>query len=204
MFVWIFVKLGLCTKREKCIQVRVQLLIIIMVESQALGTAPLPTADHRGGRQVKEVLHPCKGSHRIVSRDGASDLNTKLVDKGGGLGLHAGELNKPKSVAGQTPGGFDDESDKAHKCVHLVAKNRLVPALLLLRADLEGGRQSGQSGDEDAGRIGGRLGAVGESGGVGYGNVDILAPGNIDDACIGASVPGVSFDCAAVTVVLDG
>ena len=60
-------------------------------------------------------------------------------------------------------------------------------------------------GNEDAGRIGGRLGAVGESGGVGYGNVDILAPGNnIDDACVGASVPGVSFDCAAVTVVMDG
>ena len=33
--VWIFVKLGLCTKREKCIQVRVQLLIIIMVKGQA-------------------------------------------------------------------------------------------------------------------------------------------------------------------------
>ena len=44
---------------------------------------PLSTAD----RQVKEVVHPCKGSHRnIISRDGASDLNTELVDQGGGFG----------------------------------------------------------------------------------------------------------------------
>ena len=39
-----------------------------------------------------------------------------------------------RSVAGQATGGFDDESDKAHKCVHLVAQDRLIPALLLLRA----------------------------------------------------------------------
>ena len=48
-----------------------------MVKGQAWGTAPLPTADHRGGGQVKKVLHPCKGSHRIISHDGASDLNTE-------------------------------------------------------------------------------------------------------------------------------
>ena len=121
-----------------------------MVEGQAWGTAPLPTADHRGGRQVKEVLHPCKGSHRIVSRDGASDLNTKLVDKGGGLGLHAGDLDEAESVTGETTGGFNDERDKAHKCVHLVAQDRVVPALFLLRADLESVRRSGQNGDGNA------------------------------------------------------
>ena len=71
----------------------------------------------------------------------------------------------------------------------------------MLRADLESSRRSGQSRNENAGRIDGRLGAVGESSGVGYGNVDTLAPGDIDDASIGASVP---FDNAAVTVVLDG
>ena len=99
-----------------------------------------------------------------------------------------------------------NESNKAHKCVHLVTQDGLVPALLLHRADLESSRRSGQSRNEDAGRIDGRLGAVGESsGGVGYyGNVDILAPGDIDDAGIGASVPGVPFNDAAVTIVLDG
>ena len=51
-----------------------------MVKGQAWETVPSSAADHRGGRQVKEVLHPCKGSHRIISRDGASDLNTELVD----------------------------------------------------------------------------------------------------------------------------
>ena len=64
-----------------------------MVKGQAWGTAPLPTADHQGDRQGKKVLHPCKGSHC----DGASDLNTELVDKGGGLGLHgknSGERKK--------------------------------------------------------------------------------------------------------------
>ena len=92
---------------------------------QAWGTAPLSTADHRGGRQVKEVLHPCKGSHRIVSRDGASDLNTKLVYEGGSLGIHARELNEAESVTGEATGGFNDERDKAHKCAHLVAQDRV-------------------------------------------------------------------------------
>ena len=42
------------------------------------------------------------------------------------------------------------------------------------------------------------------AGRVGYGYVDILTPGDINDASIGASVHGVPFDDAAVTVVLDG
>ena len=97
---------------------------------------------------MKEVLHPCKGSHRIVSRDGASDLNTELVYEGGSLGIHASELDEAESVTGETTGGFNDERDKAHKCVHLVAQDRVVPALFLLRADLESViRRSGQNGD---------------------------------------------------------
>ena len=77
------------------------------------------------------------------ARDGASDLNTELVDKGGALGLHdAGELDKPKSVAGKTPGGYDDERDKAHECVHLIAQDGLVPAFLLLGASGLGKQQT--------------------------------------------------------------
>ena len=43
-----------------------------------------------------------------------------------------------------------------------------------------------------------------ESSRVGNGNINILAPRNIDDACIGASVPGVPFDDTTVVVVLNG
>ena len=80
---------------------------------------------------MKKVLHPCKGSHRIVPRDGASDLNTELVYEGGSFGINTGELDEAKSVTGETTGGFNDERDKAHECVHLVAQDRVVPLLPL-------------------------------------------------------------------------
>ena len=74
--------------------------------------------------------------------------------------MQASLTKRRASRVGQAAVGFDDESDKAHKCVHLVAqKDRLVPAVLLLRADLKSGRQSGQkSGNEDAGALGAGLG----------------------------------------------
>ena len=63
--------------------------------------------------------------------------------------IHASELNEEaESVTGEATGGFNDERGKAHKCVHLVAQDRVVPALFLLRADLESViRRSGQNGD---------------------------------------------------------
>ena len=166
----------------------IQLLIIIMVKGQAWEQHlyPLPI----GGRQVKEVLHPRKGSHRIVSRDGTSDLNTELVDKGGGLGLHAGELDKPKSVAGKTT------TMNATKRINVSTSSHRMGWYRLFFCSERTWKAA-----DDPGRAGRR---VPESSRIGDGNINVLSPRYRDDACIGASVPGVPFDDATVAIVLNG
>ena len=78
----------------------------------------------------------------------------------------------------------------------------MVTVLLVRGAHLDGCRRSRWGGEENTGCIGGGLGAVSDGGGVGDRNVDVLAPSEVDDACISAGIASGPLDDAAVTVML--
>ena len=148
-------------------------------------------------------MHPCLGSHRVIPRNGASDLGNKIVEKHRVLGLCAGQLDQAESIAGEATGGFDNERNEAHENVDVVTQDRMVAVLLVRGAHCDGCRRSRRSGEENTGCVGDRLGAVGDGGRVGDRDVDVLAPGEVDDACISAGIASVPLDDAAVAVVLD-
>jgi hypothetical protein len=78
----------------------------------------------------------------------------------------------------------------------------MVAVYLVRGAHLDGCRQSRRSGEENTGCTEDRLGAVGDSGRVGDRDVDVLAPGEVDDACISADIASVPLDDAAIAVML--
>ena len=78
----------------------------------------------------------------------------------------------------------------------------MVAVHLVRGAHLDGCRRSRRSGEENTGCTGDRLGAVGDGGRVGDRDVDVLAPGEVDDACISADIASVPLNDAAVAVVL--
>jgi hypothetical protein len=131
-------------------------------------------------------------------------LGNKIVEKHRVLGLCAGQLDQAESIAGEATGGFDDERNEAHEIVDIVAQDRMV-AVLLVRggAHCDDCRRSRRSGEENTGCVGDRLGAVGDGGRVGDRDVDVLAPGEVDDACVSTGIASGPLDDAAVAVVLD-
>jgi hypothetical protein len=78
----------------------------------------------------------------------------------------------------------------------------MVAVHLIRGAHLDGCRRSRRSGKDNTGCIGDRLGAVGDGGRVGDRDVDVLAPGEVDDACVSADIASVPLDDAAVAVML--
>jgi len=78
----------------------------------------------------------------------------------------------------------------------------MVAVLLVRGAHLDGCRRSRRSGEENTGCIGDRLGAVGDGGRVGDRDVDVLAPGEVDDACVSADIASAPLDDAAIAVML--
>ena len=91
-------------------------------------------------------MHPCLGSHRVISRNGASDLSNKIVEKHRVLGLCAGQLDQAESIAGEATSGFDDERNEAHENVDVVTQDRMVAVLLVCGAHCDGCRRSRRSG----------------------------------------------------------
>ena len=79
----------------------------------------------------------------------------------------------------------------------------MVAVHLVRGAHLDGCRRSRRSGEENTGCTGDRLGAVGDGGRrVGDRDVDVLAPGEVDDACVSADIASVPLDDTAVAVML--
>ena len=60
-------------------------------------TRNLPHRDE-GGSGV--VLHPCKGGHRIVARNGSADLTTKGVENAAARGVFDDELDQGRGRLG--------------------------------------------------------------------------------------------------------
>jgi hypothetical protein len=78
----------------------------------------------------------------------------------------------------------------------------MVAVHLVRGALLDGCRRSRRSGEENTGCTGDRLGAVGDGGRVGDRDVDVLAPGEVDDACVSANIASVPLYDAVVAVML--
>ena len=78
----------------------------------------------------------------------------------------------------------------------------MVAVHLVRGAHLDGCRRSRRSREEITGCIGDRLGAVGDGGRIGDRDVDVLAPGEVDDACVSADIASVPLDDATVAVML--
>lgn len=90
-------------------------------------TRDLPHRDE-GGSGI--VLHPCKGGHRIVARNGSADLTTKGVENAAARGVFDDELDQGRGGLGKASGGFDEEDGKVLGVIHEVAEDGPVPGPL--------------------------------------------------------------------------
>ena len=89
------------------------------------------------------MLHPSKGGHRIVARNGSADLTTKGIEDAAARGVFDDELDQGRGGLGKASGGFDEEDGKMLGVIHEVAEDGPVPGPLGRGPERKGPREPG-------------------------------------------------------------
>ena len=149
------------------------------------------------------MLHPCKGGHRIVARNGSADLTTKGVENAAARGVFDDELDQGRGRLGKASGGFDEEDGKVLGVIHEVAEDGPVPGPLGRGPERKGPREPGDRervavGVPDAAQ------GIGRGGGIAAGDVDVLPVGGGDEPAVGAGLSRIAGEGPACAEVLHG
>ena len=130
------------------------------------------------------------GGHRVVARNGPTNLSTKMVKNGPAWRVLDDEFEQIHRRIGQAPsGGFDEEDCEVIRVRGDVSEDgSILPSLLVRGPGLLDPRDASSWEDRVITTVGveDRSGEVGGCGGIADSHIDVLPVGGVDETAVGS------------------